>query len=1040
MIKKTLALLTVVALVVGLMPLQLNAAPAPASPRIEVLTYYPNDSVTIDNIAVGPNDTFEASIMFDKATLENEEAYLLDFYIEFPKNELTLIGLQAFPFTVDPNTGIPINLTDVYYPNDTGLLHFQFDTNPYGLKPFPEEMVKLTFQVKSVPTPGNYNIQPVNTRLWGINGLINNYQQYSATVNIVDFNIEVLNIEIKQPVSGEVPQRTVTGYDYSGDVFWLKMDYGTYETLPDTFDRFENNTAYVAQVIFSWTGHTAVENLMVLINGEAPESRSDTPQSKEIEVIKEFPPTSSLPGITGGVNLSTLTPGFADSNPIDAHAFSSLPNVLPFHYRWYRDGVLIPNSDNRKHTVVLADIGKRLRVEVYSDNYSGFITSQTTAVVTKGQQNVIPPVPAQLSATANSITILNKKSDQEYGISTSDTAPTTWGFADFTNLAANTDYYVFTRLAEKPGLFPGPAVNTHIKTERIEQVISGPSSKAIHINASLDLDTLYRSNVVGANLDYSIVSNTADGTVLTDNVLQAGTTGGAVVIRVSADEIGDYAAATKDVTINVSAKLIPQFAAGFTDDVTKHYGEAPFTKAANLRTGDGVISYSSDNSAVAVVNTTTGAVTITGVGEANISAHVAETATYASDQQSYLLKVLKANLVVDQLPSAVVNHGKLLTTATFSGGVVISETTGQEVAGTWQFNSTDTAVYGLTMAYPAKFTPSDNADSYAPLTVSILPTIQYVDVSVDNDDDDNDDNGDQSTEDEVEEVTMTEFVRGYFPNVDVDEFTQENEDKLVVAQDKDALITLDNGVTFILPAGSEINRDGTINVAEGALAQIQLPGGGMKFHLRDNLVLVDSETFPLGYVPTQVPQAIDVPSDASYYDAVNFGIAHGIFIGMAENQFIFSPEEKINRAMFVTVLHRLAGNEPPNQNQVFSDVAGNVYYYQPVQWAVGEGIIEGYPNGLFGANDRLTKEQLATIIYRFLKKNNKLKPTDIASEAAIDGAFLSQYAEMAVNFCIRNGIMDNSLDGYFSPHKPVTRADAAVIIKNLIDYYVTVEE
>ncbi len=525
MIKKILTLLTVIALVVGLMPLQLNADQGPIQtpptlnppPRLELIPFYyledSDDEDTMGNepIYVRPGDEFGVKMIIDQRLIDRGSLWNVNFDVVFPGDQMELIGINAHPYVTDPISGTPINYTGVPVPNDSGNLQFHFSADPYGevgpyvvIPPIADLLGTLTFRMKVNADPGHYLIQPANTMAQDVYGQITDFQNYPAAVNIIDYD-EVINIEIDQPVYGEAPQTYIQNTNhYIANIEWQEIANGTYEDPTWPFVTFKTNTAYAAIVFIEWHGATPINKLLVLINGEAPDSRSDTLDSGDIEVVKEFPPTAQFTNQNSGVNLSTLTPGFADSNPIDAYAFTTLPNALPFHYRWYRDGVLIPNSDNRKHTVVLADIGKSLKVEVYSDNYTGFITSQTTAVVTKGQQNVIPPVPAQLSATANSITILNKKSDQEYGISTSDTVPKTWGFADFNNLAANSDYYVFTRLAGTPGLFPGPAVSTHIKTTKLEQVISGPSSKAIHINASLDLDTLYQSNVVGANLDYSI--------------------------------------------------------------------------------------------------------------------------------------------------------------------------------------------------------------------------------------------------------------------------------------------------------------------------------------------------------------------------------------------------------------------------------------------------------------------------------------------------------------------------------------------------------
>ncbi len=578
------------------------------------------------------SDEFEVLMWLDQRLIDTDTLWDVNFDVDFPKDQMTLVGIHAHPYIVDPNTGTPINYTGVFVPNTSGNLEFHFHGNPFdydgngaSTNPLTRNLGTLTFKVKDFPDVGYYNLQPHSTLAYNINGEITDFQNYSASVNIVDHPVEPLYIEIDPPVYGESPIDYYTFDDYSMYLEWFEVDEnGQFVTFDGSVEDYAFKADTIYGAFFNLEGDlgTNFSNALPIINGMPASDVYCSPDSTyALEGSIVFMRTEALPNIEGGVSLSTNTPGYADTNPIVASAYSSLPNVLPFHYRWYRDDVLIPDSDNSVYSVVLADIGKQLRVEVYSDNYSGYLSSVSTAVVTKGQQNVIPPVPAELTATADSITILNKKSDQEYGISTSpDNEPTVWGFDDFTDLAANTDYYIFTRLAETPGLFAGPAVSTHIKTAKLEQVINGPDSETIDINASLDLDALYQSNVVDADLNYSVISNTAAGTVLTDNVLQAGSTAGEVAIRITAAEAGDYAFAVKDVTIVVFGKMASQFAAGFSDGVEKHYGEAPFTKAASLQVGDGAITYSTDNAAVATVNTSTGAITIIGVGEANITA------------------------------------------------------------------------------------------------------------------------------------------------------------------------------------------------------------------------------------------------------------------------------------------------------------------------------------------------------------------------------------------------------------------------------------
>jgi len=69
--------------------------------------------------------------------------------------------------------------------------------------------------------------------------------------------------------------------------------------------------------------------------------------------------------------------------------------------------------------------------------------------------------------------------------------------------------------------------------------------------------------------------------------------------------------------------------------------------------------------------------------------------------------------------------------------------------------------------------------------------------------------------------------------------------------------------------------------------------------------------------------------------------------------------------MLVTVLYRLAKEPESSTDDLFNDVAGDKYYTEAVIWAAKNGVVVGYGNGNFGPEDAITREQLATILYRY---------------------------------------------------------------------------
>ena len=109
----------------------------------------------------------------------------------------------------------------------------------------------------------------------------------------------------------------------------------------------------------------------------------------------------------------------------------------------------------------------------------------------------------------------------------------------------------------------------------------------------------------------------------------------------------------------------------------------------------------------------------------------------------------------------------------------------------------------------------------------------------------------------------------------------------------------------------------------------------------------------------------DVSENAWYQAAVADVTAKGLMVGTGSGKF--SPDVALDRAMIVTILHRIDGTPAPKTAAVFTDVKAGTWYTEAVSWASENGLVYGYGDGRFGPTDTLTREQLCAIIQRFLK-------------------------------------------------------------------------
>lgn len=178
----------------------------------------------------------------------------------------------------------------------------------------------------------------------------------------------------------------------------------------------------------------------------------------------------------------------------------------------------------------------------------------------------------------------------------------------------------------------------------------------------------------------------------------------------------------------------------------------------------------------------------------------------------------------------------------------------------------------------------------------------------------------------------------------------------------------------------------------------------------------------------------DVPTNAWYYDSVVYVYENELMNGVSATEF--EPEEAVTRAMLVTVLHRLAGKPETEAELPFTDVPADAYYADAVRWALEQEITNGVSATKFEPEENLTREQLATFVYRYAKKAE----LDVSAKGDLtafpDADKISDYAleamQWAVGFGLING--DKSAAGTFLlPQGDATRAQIAAILMRFVE-------
>lgn len=176
----------------------------------------------------------------------------------------------------------------------------------------------------------------------------------------------------------------------------------------------------------------------------------------------------------------------------------------------------------------------------------------------------------------------------------------------------------------------------------------------------------------------------------------------------------------------------------------------------------------------------------------------------------------------------------------------------------------------------------------------------------------------------------------------------------------------------------------------------------------------------------------DVAASSWYADAVNFVVSRELFNGTSANSF--SPNKTMTRGMLVTVLHRLAGKPTIAENGKFTDV-GKSYYTDAVNWAVANGVVNGVNDRQFAPNAQISREQMATILYRYASKMK----LDVSESNALtgygDAAAVSGYAKKAMQWANAAKLVNGTNEMKLNPKGSATRAEVAAILMRFCEKY-----
>lgn len=207
----------------------------------------------------------------------------------------------------------------------------------------------------------------------------------------------------------------------------------------------------------------------------------------------------------------------------------------------------------------------------------------------------------------------------------------------------------------------------------------------------------------------------------------------------------------------------------------------------------------------------------------------------------------------------------------------------------------------------------------------------------------------------------------------------------------------------------------------------------MKKRIATALLAVFVMAFLLSSAPSVRAEAAADYSDVSmeqwFFQPIVYCTEMGMMNGIGNGTF--APDAQVNRAMFVTILYRLAGS-PDAGSSGFTDVPMGRYYTRAVAWAKENGIVNGTSKTTFSPDDPITRQDMACMIARYaIAIDAEFLDGPQAEQWFQDMDTTSNYARASVELVCRTGLFIGDPEGNFRPHASATRAEAAMVFMRL---------
>ena len=203
-----------------------------------------------------------------------------------------------------------------------------------------------------------------------------------------------------------------------------------------------------------------------------------------------------------------------------------------------------------------------------------------------------------------------------------------------------------------------------------------------------------------------------------------------------------------------------------------------------------------------------------------------------------------------------------------------------------------------------------------------------------------------------------------------------------------------------------------------------------------------SEEITASYVIRKPWIFTDVEQDGAWkHTSVDYVYQNGIMADVGGSKQ-FQPDEPLTRAMFATVLYRMAGNPKITYRSVFQDIPADTWYSEAVVWAYDNGIVQGVGEGRYGTNQHIKRQEIAKMLCIYAGvagyDNSQKESLESFTDVSKVPAWAEEYLQWAVATKLITGKPnDDQKTQRLDPTSNATRAECAAMLKRFAAQYLS---